>query len=125
MEAATAVDPWTTACSPDRMIFPGALAFTSITTTLWNYYYNILFLCLFRYTRNSVLKEVPLNSERRKKQRQEDCCFVERFNIEWMRFDTFRNELGVCHVFIVVGKVNLTQNMVSDLLLYKNIKNVS
>lgn len=30
MEEATAVDPWTTACSPERMIFPGALAVTSI-----------------------------------------------------------------------------------------------
>jgi hypothetical protein len=30
MDAATAVDPWTTACSPERIIFPGALAFTSI-----------------------------------------------------------------------------------------------
>lgn len=31
MAAATAVEPWTTACSPASMIFPGALAFTSIS----------------------------------------------------------------------------------------------
>lgn len=32
MAAATAVDPWTTACSPASMIFPGALDFTSISS---------------------------------------------------------------------------------------------
>ncbi|EHA8590947.1 hypothetical protein COCNU_scaffold028350G000030 [Cocos nucifera] len=30
MAAATAVDPWTTACSPERIILPGARARTSI-----------------------------------------------------------------------------------------------
>ena len=35
-EAATAVDPCTTACSPASMIFPGALAFTSIVFFFFN-----------------------------------------------------------------------------------------
>lgn len=87
MEEATAVCPWTTACSPARMIFPGALAVTSIFPVLSFLFKFVKFELVWLMIITGVLSKSTLFSFKKKK------ILICNLEVKWSWFQRFGSEI--------------------------------